>query len=182
MKLLRLLMLLAATVLPVKAADEWTGEEVVLESVYMAALVMDLRQTDYIAGHPGEYEEVNPALKSHPSESDVRKHFAAGALAHWLISDLLTGTKYKKPWQVTTLAIQIGFVAHNYQIGLKVELAVMVQPPCCQRRLLERRTSSLAFVLPPRDGRPCRSAWRQSQSLSPCVSQALLQQRCYRYP
>ena len=105
--------------LPAGAADPWDKTDKVLGGTALAASVMDWSQTRYIARHPEQYRELDHMLPSHPSVSQVDAHFAGSiligaAIANWLPSD------YRKWFLGGVTVIELGVVAHNHSIGLKM--------------------------------------------------------------
>ena len=104
---------------PAVAADPWDMTDKVLGGTALAATVMDWSQTHYIARHPAEYRELDHMLPSHPSVGQVDAHFAGSiligaAIANWLPSD------YRKWFLGGVTVIEIGTVAHNHSIGIKM--------------------------------------------------------------
>lgn len=116
-----ILIVLAVLMLPkgCYAADDWSTTDKTVGSVALAATLADWSQTRYIARHPDLYRELNPTLPEHPSTGDVDAHFAVGivlgaAIANWLPED------YRRYFLGGVAAIEIGVVAHNHSIGVKM--------------------------------------------------------------
>jgi hypothetical protein len=90
-----------------------------METAFAFALLLDHAQTRDIKNHPG-YQETNPLLGSHPSDTRIRNYFLAAGVAHLAVTHLLP-PRHRHHWQGATLAIQAGYVAHNYRIGLRLD-------------------------------------------------------------
>jgi hypothetical protein len=63
--------------------------------------------------------ETNPILGKYPSKTEVDVYFAAATLGHYLVSRALP-PDYRKVWQYVWIGVQVGYVTHNYQIGLRI--------------------------------------------------------------
>ena len=79
---------------------------------------VDWHQTREIAAHPCAYYETNGLMGRHPDAGMVNRHFIE-------TEALVLGSAYLLPEYRTTIlgasaAVEAGFVAHNYHIGLKV--------------------------------------------------------------
>jgi len=80
----------------------------VTEWVYQGAAFADMLTTLDIAKHPNLVEE-NPLMGQHPSDGKVLGYFAATGVLHYLVTREL-------------VRLEVGMVAHNYSIGLRVRL------------------------------------------------------------
>ena len=72
------------------------------------------------AGCTSSFYETNPLLGRDPSDSRIRNYFVGASLAHVAITYLLP-KQYRPSWQWGTLAIQLGVISKNYQLGLSVD-------------------------------------------------------------
>jgi hypothetical protein len=124
------------------AGEPLSKKDWALEGAFIAALLLDYGQTKDIKNYqtcsggdsifvlPGhtpkpvscssDYYETNPLLGSNPSDARIRNYFLAAGLAHIGITYLLP-KEYRPYWQWGTLILELGYVAHNHQIGLKVD-------------------------------------------------------------
>lgn len=100
-------------------ADEWTKQDIILESTWQVLQFVDWKQTRVIANHPELYEEKNPIFGSHPSTGKVDAMFAAGALLHVGITHVLP-KEYRVYWQAVTIGMSAACVINNYSIGIRV--------------------------------------------------------------
>jgi hypothetical protein len=94
--------------------SEWTKE-----TAFLTAGLVDYGQTRDIKNHPGMYEQ-NPLLGRSPSDTRIRNYFLAAGATHIVITRLLP-RDYRPAWQWGTLILEVGVVAHNYSIGLRVD-------------------------------------------------------------
>lgn len=96
---------------------------IILAVLSVILLLLDWRQTLYIARHPECYSEINPMLGKHPSVAAVNVHFLARvalALAAFAVFIYLG-------WYPTALAMSAVLVAvegycvwHNSKLGIKL--------------------------------------------------------------
>ena len=100
-------------------ADDWTSADTKREAVYLTLHSMDWMQTRYIAKNPSFHEQ-NDLVGRNPSIGKVNNYFVATALLHVGVAYLLP-TEYRKAFQYITIGMEIGAVAHNYQIGIKLD-------------------------------------------------------------
>uniref|UniRef100_A0A6H1ZMG4 Uncharacterized protein n=1 Tax=viral metagenome TaxID=1070528 RepID=A0A6H1ZMG4_9ZZZZ len=101
------------------AADPWTKSDTVREAAFQTLHAVDYLQTRTIARHPEKYYERNPVLGKHPSEENVIVYFAAGAVAHGVISYYLPDP-YRQIFQYVTIGLSSACVLNNFNIGLRV--------------------------------------------------------------
>lgn len=100
-------------------ASDWTSEDAVLESTFMALLAVDVAQTlEGIERHDEGYHETNLILGSHPSREEVIAYALASAAGHWIITDWLTTSRGL--WLRGTVALEAVVIYHNWQIGLNL--------------------------------------------------------------
>ena len=113
-----------------QAADDWTTEEKLGESVYLTLHAIDWMQTRYIAKHPvccvsdGQYQyyhEINPALGTHPSLDRVNAWFGMMAIAQPLIANALP-RRWRDPWIAAGVVMELSLTEHNASIGIKMDL------------------------------------------------------------
>ena len=99
-------------------SQEWKTTDKVLLGTYAAASLADAMQTD--AGiKSGKYIETNPVFGEHPSTARIYLTKAAfGGLIYWL-ADSFPENRRTILWIANGL--QIGVVAHNASIGMKVK-------------------------------------------------------------
>lgn len=83
-------------------------------------LVADWSQTRQIAKNPDKYYEQNIILGMHPSEGKVNGYFAACILGNTILHRTLP-KKYRSLYQAGLIAVQIGVIQNNYNIGLQVK-------------------------------------------------------------
>ncbi len=94
----------------------------VTEWVYQGAAFADMLTTLDIAKHPNLVEE-NPLMGEHPSDGKVLGYFAATGVLHYLVTRELVRENVPAPivqtWEALGIGLEVGMVAHNYQIGLR---------------------------------------------------------------
>ena len=100
-------------------ADDWSSADTKREVGYLTLHSIDWMQTRYISKNPS-YQEDNNLIGEHPSLSRVNNYFIATALLHIGVAYLLP-SELREPFQYITIAIELGAVAHNYQIGIKLD-------------------------------------------------------------
>ena len=98
-------------------ADEWTSADTKREVAFQALWAIDFAQTRNISAHPDQWDEQNNYLGSHPTTGAVNRYFLVGSILHFGVAKLLP-EKYRAPFQYGTIAIEVGYVAHNYSIGI----------------------------------------------------------------
>jgi hypothetical protein len=101
------------------AGEPLSKEEWAIEGAFLVVGLIDYGQTRNIKRH-GHLEEKNPLLGKAPNDEQIRNYFLAAGLAHLGITYLLP-KEYRPYWQWGTLILELGYVAHNHQIGLKVD-------------------------------------------------------------
>jgi len=104
-------------------ADPWTTGDTGREATFQTLLAIDALQTRNIAAHPDQWYEQNNYLGSHPTIGAVNRYFLVGSLLHFGVSKLLP-EKYRAPFQYGTIAIEVGYVAHNYSIGISAKFSL----------------------------------------------------------
>jgi hypothetical protein len=108
-------------------ADEHYGNFVttqpVEEFVFDAALAADMLTTADIKNHPNLIE-TNPILGQHPSDAKIAMYGASAALLHAAVTYELVSQDVPKPvirvWEYLSIGVEVGYVTHNYKIGLKM--------------------------------------------------------------
>lgn len=106
---------------PLKA-NEWTTQQIVLESSYDLILLADWRQTSNFHQtwcNKKPVYECNPLLDKFPSQKSINEACIASAISHLIISNYLGDNRIS--WQAVTLSIEFCFVAHNQT---KLEIAL----------------------------------------------------------
>lgn len=97
----------------------------VTEWVYQGAAFADMLTTLDISRHPNLVEE-NPLMGQHPSDGKVLGYFAATGVLHYLVTRELVRENVPAPivqtWEALGIGLEVGMVAHNYSIGLRVRL------------------------------------------------------------
>lgn len=108
-----LVALLGCLALPARAE-----ENIPLKIAGNVLLLADWNQTRYIAGHPEEFFERNPALGKHPSKQRVDAYFA-GVILALNGADLLLGPKISDGLWIGVVVIESAAVANNVGIGVR---------------------------------------------------------------
>jgi hypothetical protein len=98
-------------------ACSWSKNEIVRESIWLGLHTVDWKQTQTIAHHPNEWEELNPILGKHPSVGQVNSYMLSWMILHPTISFILP-EKQRKYWQWVTIGITGGVVANNFIVGI----------------------------------------------------------------
>jgi hypothetical protein len=115
MKIVAVLLILCVT--GCAGSGQWSREDTLRQSTFIALTVADWGQTRYIFKNPEEnYYESNPLV----SESNIDIYFPVAILAHTAIACALP-SKYRKWWQYVFIVGQAGFVGHNASIGIGVD-------------------------------------------------------------
>jgi hypothetical protein len=95
------------------------------EWVYQGTALVDTLQTLSIAGHPMQWQEVNPVLGPHPSKGAVLGYFAATGLLHFAITKEIVNGHVPgvivQGWECATIALEVGAVAHNFHVGVRIQ-------------------------------------------------------------
>jgi len=99
------------------AHDDWTDADTKREAVFIAMDAIDWAQTRNIARNQNKWREQNDILGSHPRNGKVDAYFATTILAHAAIA-LVLPTEYRKAFQYITIGVEIGWIQHNYSIGI----------------------------------------------------------------
>jgi hypothetical protein len=115
MKYLLIIALLFATS---AKADEWSTTDKVLETAYMATILVDWRQTQDIRNHAGYYEKMNGILGSHPSNTKINVYFVVATAAQYMIADALP-EGYRTAWIGSGVLFELNVTSKNKSIGLK---------------------------------------------------------------
>ena len=89
---------------------KWDNADKTLESIFLALMAGDERQTE--AAQRANLPEANPILGEHPSKTKIRSYFAATALAHMGLADLLP-SKYRKVLQGLSVGFEGNVVNQN---------------------------------------------------------------------
>jgi hypothetical protein len=108
----------------------FTPETTAQEVAWQALNVVDAMQTDYIAGHPGSFQEIGQAglfCGNHPSHGCARGIMAAFALTHYAVTVGIENLVQQNPdyrvlqrvWEYSTVAYKGYTVAHNHEIGIR---------------------------------------------------------------
>ena len=102
-------------------AHAWTKQDTMWEMAYLSVHLTDWGQTLDIAAQcqSGAYYETNPILGRCPSAQKVNTYFLTTALLHAGVAHALP-PKYRRLFQAGTLSMQVGYVANNANIGLKL--------------------------------------------------------------
>ena len=103
------------------SAGDWTKADSLRQGAVLAAFYADYTQTCQIAQSPN-LRELNPILGPHPSRTAINRYFITGAALHTAIAYFLP-TDARRKWQNGTIAIEIGFIAHNqFNLDVRVRL------------------------------------------------------------
>jgi len=107
----------ALTIIPAHAQD-WTQSDMARETAWGILWIADWGQTLDISARPREYREQNPMLGSHPGRGTVNAYFLSGLLLHPIIAHI--AGRYRRHWQYVTIGVELGYVANNARIGLRM--------------------------------------------------------------
>ena len=102
---------------PSRAFDTWDRTEKGLLIASTVAMVVDWRQTVYIANHPGRYWECNPILGRHPSEREVNLYFVGAVIGKIIVAHILP-SKWRKIWLTGMMVVSVGCVGNNLRAGI----------------------------------------------------------------
>ena len=104
------------------SAFAWTKQDSAFEMAYLATHVADWGQTLDISSQcaSGAYSETNVVMGSCPSAQKVNAYFLGTALLHAGVAHMLP-KKYRRAFQTSTIAMEIGFITNNAKIGLNVK-------------------------------------------------------------
>ncbi len=112
----------ATTALAADDARSWTTTDTVLEASFVAMELADYSLTMNILRRRAEgYSETNLLLGHHPSVARVTLVGGALLVLHGATSYLLP-RPYRTWWQLLTLSVAGGAVAHNLAIGLRFDV------------------------------------------------------------
>lgn len=118
-----LIVLLVST--PSFAADEWTTQDTILQSVYTMLHVVDWGQTynftqrqdqDMTTGEVTIYTESNPIMGNRPHRDTVNIYFATSLVAHAAISYTLP-RPWREYWQGFGIGLEASMVGWNASLG-----------------------------------------------------------------
>lgn len=98
----------------------WTRADTYRQAAATALLAADWMQTREIAAQPERFHERNPILGSHPAPGEVDAYFAASAAASWAVAAVLPRGFWREAFQYGLIGIELGVVAHNQLIGIRV--------------------------------------------------------------
>ena len=101
------------------AADEWTKEDTAYQTTFLTLMAVDWQQTKEIARNP-KYREGNFILGENPDQNTVDAYFLTTAALHTVIAYYLP-QKYRRIWQCVFIGMEAGYVAHNYNIGVRIQ-------------------------------------------------------------
>lgn len=114
---MRVMVLLLIVPFAFPAQAGWTTADTTREAVYLGLHVADWGQTLGIAESPNYYES-NPILGRNPSRGEVNRYFAVTAIGHAAVAYLLPH-EAREVWQYTTIGMEAGIVARNYNVGIE---------------------------------------------------------------
>lgn len=106
-----------------QCANAWSEADTQRQTGYFILHVIDWGQTLDISESctsGGTYYETNPILGECPSRGEVNRYFLLTGLAHYGISRVLSPTQ-RRWFQYVTIGIESAVVAHNFNIGIRVE-------------------------------------------------------------
>jgi hypothetical protein len=107
----------AVTAADCSAAEPWKTGDKVLFGSYVVLSAIDGAQTDR-GIKSGQYHETNPILGEYPSTARIALTKLVSAGLVYLLADHFSDSR--RTILVVINALQIGIVAHNASIGLKV--------------------------------------------------------------
>lgn len=103
-------------------STQWNQWDDLDRSLFVAAsvaTVIDWRQTQQVAKHPEQWQELNTVIGGHPTSAKINQHFALSIPAFYLGSSYMTPTQRK--WYLGTVtAIELAVAARNYKIGVRI--------------------------------------------------------------
>jgi hypothetical protein len=102
-------------------AGDWATEDTARQAASTALLVVDWKQTRYMAQHPERYREVDSrwVLGDHPSTARVDGYFAASAVMLGLGAWVLPPA-WRRPMQYLFIGCEYQVISHNRSIGIRV--------------------------------------------------------------
>jgi hypothetical protein len=103
--------------LPSICLGQWTPEQKGLAAAALVVTAIDYGQTRTVAKDPRWHEE-NPLMGRHPSTRKVAAHFIAVPVLTYFVLDNISSENRSLALKVI-LAVEIGFVAHNYSLGVR---------------------------------------------------------------
>ena len=112
MRLLVLMLLIPS----VCFAGDWTSTDTAWEAAYLGALTVDCLQA---RDTNPRYIERNPVLGPYPSRGKIDNLCALSAIGHLGMSYVLP-SDWRRTWQISTVAIELVIIRHQYEIGLKL--------------------------------------------------------------
>lgn len=118
-KLIIIVLFLVLTPVYSFSFDKWSNQDYALQGLVVSTLVMDWSQTRYIARNSMVFHENNFILGEHPSVNRVNSYFISSITVNTLIVYLLP-SQYRSYWQYATIAVESGFIYHNYCVGIKM--------------------------------------------------------------
>jgi len=89
-----------------------------LEIAYQTLAIADWAQTHEIVRRP-DMHETNPILGRSPPKNEINRYFVLCGVAHAAVSFILP-EKYERYWQYVSISVESAYVAHNYNIGIRV--------------------------------------------------------------
>lgn len=106
----------------VQNKNAWTGWDSTMEVTYFLTHLADWGQTLDMASRcsTGSHYEANPILGTCPSGQKVNAYFLGTALLHAGVAYMLP-KKYRRLFQSATIATQLGVVANNTSVGVKIK-------------------------------------------------------------
>jgi hypothetical protein len=113
---------------PLMAGDPWSTQDKALECAFVAAMVVDYRQTseihhwDHVCNASGYHYETNCVMGRYPKQATINRYFVVSTALQIVVVHLLPSGKWRTMAQAFTLGIEAGAIGHNYSIGLKFKL------------------------------------------------------------
>jgi hypothetical protein len=99
-------------------AEPWTDVQKGLAATYLVAHAIDWGQTRHIARAPNKFREYNPILGADPSLGKVNAYFVLTPILWCYFLDAIP--QYRTPVLAVLNVVELGIVAHNFHVGLKV--------------------------------------------------------------
>jgi len=99
--------------------DEWTKKDTAWQATTLFIMGVDWLQTKEIARNP-EYTETNILLGKYPSQNEVDAYYLGCAVVHSAIAYYLP-KKYRRYWQYVFIAVEVGCVGHNVNVGVRIK-------------------------------------------------------------
>lgn len=122
-RLLHSILIILVFASPVHAADKWTKQDIIMESVFVAVNAADYYTTNTMINDDrmtNRFTEANPFMGEKPATKELIAWFAATSLIHMTVTNYLP-QKHRAQWQLMPIIIKFGAVANNLHLQLGVQ-------------------------------------------------------------